>query len=75
LFKKWQNEYSAKVACVTGDVIEFTVENPPTTKEQALQLAEEQFIYCSDIVFQGVETIENLASTLLNSKVWYFWRD
>ncbi len=75
LFKKWEEEYSAKVASVTSDVIELTVDHPPTTKEQALKLAEEQFVYCSDIVFQGVETIENLASTLLNSKVWYFWWD
>lgn len=75
IFKHWADEYGAKVACVTSDVIEFTVERPPATKEQALSLAEEQFVYCSDILFQGVETIENLASILMNSKVWYFWWD
>ena len=75
LFRKWAEEYSAQVACVTSDVIEFTVERPPTDRERAIKLAEEQFLYCSDIVYQGAETIENLASLLMNSKVWYFWWD
>lgn len=75
IFKKWAEEYGAKVACVTSDVIEFTVEHPPTTREHALKLAEGQFLYCSDIVYQGVETIANLAAGLMNSKVWYFWWD
>lgn len=75
LMKKWEQEYGAKVACVSSDVIEFTVEQPPRTKEDAMKLAEEQFIYCADIVHQGVETIENLAATLMVSKVWYFWWD
>ena len=75
IFKKWAEEYGAKVACVTSDVIEFTVEHPPTTREHALKLAEGQFLYCSDIVYQGVETIANLAAGLMNSKVWYFCWD
>jgi len=75
LFKKWQSEYSAQVTCITGDIIELVVKNPPTEKDKALELALEQFIYCPDIVHQGVETIENLASTLLNGGVWYFWWD
>jgi len=75
VFKRWEERYGCKVACVTGDVIEMTVENPPATRETALDLALEQFIYCPDIVHQGVETIENLASTLCDGKVWYFWWD
>jgi hypothetical protein len=51
------------------------VANPPTTKEDALKLAEEQFVYCEDIVTQGTETIENLAAGLINAKKWYFWWD
>lgn len=71
----WQTRYGAKIAAITRDVIELEVERPPVTKEQALKLAEQQFIYCPDIVYQGTESIAALASTLLNGKVWFFWWD
>ena len=60
---------------MSGDVIECTVKTPPSSKQAALALAREQFVYCSDIVHQGVRSIEALAATLLNSKTWYFWWD
>lgn len=75
IFKYWQHHYGAKVAAIAGDVIEMEVEHPPKTKEAALKLAEQQFIYCPDIVYQGTETIAALASTLLNGTVWFFWWD
>ncbi|WP_414650247.1 DUF4253 domain-containing protein, partial [Duganella sp.] len=34
-----------------------------------------QYLYCADIVDQGTESIEALAATLLNARVWYFWWD
>ncbi len=75
IFKYWHECYGVTVAAVTRDVIELEVQRPPTTKEQALHLAEEQFIYCPDIVYQGTGTIAALAATLLNGSVWFFWWD
>ncbi|CAH0535131.1 hypothetical protein VST7929_02792 [Vibrio stylophorae] len=75
LFCHWQAQYGAQVAAMTGDIIEVSVANPPKTPQQAMILAHEQFIYCPDIVHQGVGTLENLAASLLNSPVWYFWWD
>lgn len=75
IFKYWDQKYGISVVGITTDVIELEVKNPPTTKAQALQLAEEQFIYCPDIVYQGTQTIAALASTLLNGKIWFFWWD
>lgn len=75
IFKYWHECYGITVAAVTSDVIELEVQRPPTTKEQAIKLAEQQFIYCPDIVYQGTETIAALASTLLNGRVWFFWWD
>ena len=75
LLRKWSNEYSADIVSFTGNVIEFKVKNPPANKEQAIELAEEQFIYCADIVLQGVGTLENLAATIIGSDTWYFWWD
>ena len=47
----------------------------PATKEEALALAWEQFVYCPDIVTQGTETVEVLAAALLNGPVWLFLWD
>ncbi|HEY6225717.1 MAG TPA: DUF4253 domain-containing protein [Verrucomicrobiae bacterium] len=75
LWKKWQHQYGAEILCVTGDIIEATVARPPTEKEECYKLAREQYLYCSDIVTQGVGTIDALASTLRAGKSWYFWWD
>jgi hypothetical protein len=75
VIRHWNARYGAEPVCMTGDVLEFRVADPPTAKEAALHLAEDQFIYCEDIVTQGTETIENLAATLINAKKWYFWWD
>jgi hypothetical protein len=75
IFKYWGDKYGARVTCITSDVIEFQVARPPATREEALLLAREQYVYCADIVQQGTETIEALAATLLNARVWFFWWD
>jgi hypothetical protein len=75
VFRYWGEQYGARVACIADDVIEMIVTRPPATREAALALAKEQYIYCPDIVDQGTETIEALAAALLNARVWYFWWD
>ena len=75
LWRYWEERYGAKVACIAEDVIEFTVERPPQTREEALELARQQYIYCADIVHQGVQSVEALAASLLKARVWYFWWD
>jgi hypothetical protein len=71
----WHHTYGAELVCLSSDVMELKVLHRPASKEEALKLAREQFLFCSDIVDQGVGTIENLAATLLASDVWYFWWD
>jgi Domain of unknown function (DUF4253) len=73
--KKWFERYGAKLEGMTRDILTFNVANPPSTREDAIKLAEEQFLYCPDIVEQGTETIDALASSLLNNKTWFFWWD
>ncbi|RTL43701.1 MAG: DUF4253 domain-containing protein [Candidatus Melainabacteria bacterium] len=71
----WGTEYDAELVCITIDLMEFLVHKPPTTKEAAMKLAHEQFVYCPDIVHQGVQTVANLGKSLINSKKWFFWWD
>ena len=75
VFKYWYEKYGAIPAVMHSDVWELYVEKPPSEKEVAVALAWEQFGFCSDIIWQGAQKINVLASTLLNSKTWYFWWD
>jgi len=74
-FKSWYERYGAVVTCISDDVIEMDVPRPPVTPEAAKALAEEQFVYCPDIVLQGVESVASLALALKGSSHWYFWWD
>ncbi|WP_299973885.1 DUF4253 domain-containing protein [uncultured Pseudoteredinibacter sp.] len=75
IWKYWQEKYGAHIVAVSNDIIEAHIENPPTTQEEAMALALEQYLYCADIVDQGVETVANLAALLMNNHCWYFWWD
>lgn len=71
----WAENYRAELVGLSGDVMELEVARRPSSKEEALKLAQEQYWFCYDIVDQGVQTIENLAAGLMASSIWYFWWD
>lgn len=73
--KYWYDLYGAVPAVITSDILQMYVQMPVRDKEAALKLAEEQFGFCEDIVYQGMGNIKSLASTLINSSIWYFWWD
>ena len=75
MLRYWSEQYHLRLACISSDVIEVFVDQPPPSKDDAMALAKEQYIYCDDIVDQGVGYISNLAVQLWQSPVWYFWWD
>lgn len=75
LWRLWEARYGARVAHIGHDTIEFTVDRPPRTREDALALARQQFVYCDDIVHQGIGSVEALAATILDGHAWFFWWD
>ena len=75
LHRYWHKAYRIEPVYAEEDTLEFLVKKPPTTKEAARKLAREQFLYCADIVHQGVGTLDALAATLKDSKAWFFWWD
>jgi predicted DNA-binding WGR domain protein len=75
MHKYWHSKYGAEPVCVTLDIWEFAVAKPPKSREDAVALANEQFVYCPDIVDQGCGTILGLASEIVHSPRWYFWWD
>lgn len=75
IWRYWEEKYGAKIIGVSGDVVEAIVTNPPVTREQSMELAWQQYLYCYDIVDQGVETVSNLGASLSDNKFWFFWWD
>lgn len=72
--KRWYESYGAVPAVISHDTLQMTAK-PVSDEEKALELAVEQFVFCLDIVFQGIGFIKPLAKLLQNSSVWYFWWD
>ena len=75
LLRYWNEKFGVELITLTNDVLECTVAAPPTENDAALKLARQQFIYCSDIVYQGTETLSALGAALKNGTTWYFWWD
>jgi hypothetical protein len=73
--RSWRDRFGAELIGLSHDVMNIRVKTRPATRDDALDLAREQYAYCSDIVDQGVETLSALAAVLMQSDWWYFWWD
>ena len=74
-FRRWEEAYGAVPAVMQSDIIEFHVERPAKTRDAARALAREFYIYCNDIVDQGVGDMSVLAALAMSDAPWYFWWD
>jgi hypothetical protein len=73
--RSWRDHYGAELVGMSFDTINLRVASKPKTREEALTLAHEQYVYCADIIDQGVETYSALAADLIANDWWYFWWD
>ena len=73
--KYWYEKHGAVPAVITYDEIEFYVEKPVQTFEEAKKLAVEHYAFCYDIVEQCYGTFERLVDGLYKNIQWYFWWD
>lgn len=71
--KYWYEKYGAIPVCIGNDCIQYKVEQPIKDREKLEELSMEQYLYCGDIIWQGLESLNNLKTSLGNSTVWYFW--
>lgn len=74
-FRAWADDFGAVPVVMQSDVVEMYVARPPNRRAASRALAFEQYIYCSDIVDQGVGELSILAALLDQSTFWYFWWD
>lgn len=75
LHRLWRERHGAVPVAASFDVVECRVPRPPADQAGALALAEQQYLYCPDVVWQGAGTIAALAGGLLGGSTWYFWWD
>jgi hypothetical protein len=75
MLRYWHERYGARLRCFSDDVMEFDVARPPEDRAGGLALAREQFIFCPDLVEQGIGALRPLAAALVDSRRWYFWWD
>jgi hypothetical protein len=73
LSRRWYERHGAVMTTIADGVIEFQVERPLATLELARQVALEHFVYCPDVVHQGMVTLGNSAAALMTNHTWYFW--
>jgi Domain of unknown function (DUF4253) len=73
--KRWYELYGAEVVGISNDTVEMRVGKPPLDADAAFRLAQEQYIYCKDIVNQGVGSLTKLAVNLYANNIWFFWWD
>lgn len=73
LGRDWYDRYGARLIVNTNDVIEYEIERPIATREEALEIAWVHYRYCTDTVAELVGSIEALAATLRGGRYWYFW--
>ena len=71
--KYWYEKYGAVPAAITYDEIEFYVERPVLTFEEAKKLAIEQYAFCYGLLWECYDTLDELASTIYKNVHWYFW--
>lgn len=73
--RRWHEDYGAELVGLSGDVVELRVAKRPATRDEAMRLAREQYIYCNDAVDQGAGDLSILAGMLMASDWWFFWWD
>lgn len=76
MLKSWDDKYGVELVAITPDTIELRRrEVTPMSREEAIALAQTQYLYCNDIVDQGVGSVAALAATVQVSRWWFFWWD
>lgn len=70
-----RDRYGAEIVVCTSDTVELRVQRRPETREEAITLARDLYLYCNDSIDQGLGTVSDFAAYLMASEWWLFWWD
>jgi hypothetical protein len=73
--RSWRDRYGTELVGLSSDRIDLRVARRPQARQEALDLAREHYVYCNDIVDQGLGTLSKLAACLMANDWWEFWWD
>jgi hypothetical protein len=63
--RTWRDRYGAELIGMSSDTLNLRVATKPKTRQEALALARDQYVYCTDIIDQGLQTCSALAASLM----------
>lgn len=69
--KRWYADVGAELVALTRDSVTLRVASRPQTKEEALRLAKERVLYCSD----DERPLAHIAHEIMHTDEWFFWWD
>jgi Domain of unknown function (DUF4253) len=75
VLKSWNQRFGAELVGINADTLNIRISRPPTDRKTALDLARQQYLYCPDLIDQGVGNLSALAAILMSGDWWYFWWD
>lgn len=75
ILRYWHERFGTDVVAMDGATLELLPARSPAEGEESLAVAIEQYLYCPDIVDQGVGSVDALAYSLAKGPMWFFWWD
>lgn len=73
VFRYWAARYDIELYQIDDRRWVASVAAPPETREEALELAWQQFFYCPSLLDHGPRNVSALAALLHNGLSWGFW--
>lgn len=71
--RSWRDRFGAELVGFSHDVMNLRVSRPPCSRDEALALAREHELFCSDVLIDV--TLAELAARLIADDWWHFWWD
>lgn len=75
VLKDWHERFGVELVAINQSTLNLRTVRRPADRETALALAHEHYLYCPDVVDQGVGSLSALAALLMSDDWWYFWWD
>lgn len=70
--RSWRDRYGAELVGLGPSFMNIRIQRRPQTREEALALARESYLYSRNTIDLGFRTYSSLAAALMSSDWWFF---